>query len=313
VVGDARTPYAAAVGLETWFRHAGGFAYDEQPGVVRGKPPLVGFVIDRRAGYCQHFAGAMALMLRYLGVPARVAAGFTSGTFKRDTGRWVVTDFNGHAWVEVWFPRYGWLPFDPTPGRGTFDAPYSNASPSFDAGAAATALLGSGALGLSALERLRKEQEAGGGQGTFTVDEEGSRRPGLISFLLLGALALLVLLASAKAARRRLRYLTRDPRRIAAACRREVAELVADQQVDVPPGATVTELARLIDESIGLDPRGFVTATSAARYGPPERADEAAARARREVRGLRTALRRRLTFRQRLRGVLSLRSLRLPT
>ncbi len=121
-----------------------------------------------------------------------------------------------------------------------------------------------------------------------------------------------MVLGSAKAARRRLRYLTRDPRRIAAACRREVAELVVDQQVDVPAGATVSELAELITESVGLDPRGFVTATSAARYGPPDRADEAAVRARREVRGLRRALRQRLTFRERLRGVLSLRSLRLP-
>ena len=53
-------------------------------------------------------------MLRFLGIPARVAAGFTSG--KRENGGWVVTDHNAHAWVEVWFPDYGWLAFDPTPG-----------------------------------------------------------------------------------------------------------------------------------------------------------------------------------------------------
>ena len=60
----------------------------------------------------------MALMLRMLGVPARVAAGFTSGEYDKGTGEWVVTDHNAHAWVEVWFPGFGWLPFDPTPGRG---------------------------------------------------------------------------------------------------------------------------------------------------------------------------------------------------
>ncbi len=274
-------------------------------------------MIDKRAGYCQHYAGAMALMLRYLGVPARVAAGFTSGSYKRDTGRWVVTDLNAHAWVEVWFPRFGWLPFDPTPGRGTFDAAYSNASPSFDAGGAASALVGTGALGLSALERLRREQEGrnagGGGAVTLPVaGEDGRGAPGLVPLLLLGALALVVLAATAKAARRRLRYLTTDPRRIATACRREVAELVADQQVDVPAAATVSELAALIHESLGLDPRGFVSATSTARYGPPAGAPAAAERARREVRGLRRALRRQLTVRERIRGVLSLRSLRLP-
>ncbi len=69
---------------------------------------------ETRSGYCQHFAGAMALMLRYLGIPARVAAGFASGTYSKD--HWTVTDHDAHAWVEVWFAGYGWLPFDPTPG-----------------------------------------------------------------------------------------------------------------------------------------------------------------------------------------------------
>ena len=71
---------------------------------------------DRR-GYRQHFAGAMALMLRYLGIPACVAAGFTSGLFDEDEGRRTVADTNAHTWVEVWFDGYGWLPSDPTPGR----------------------------------------------------------------------------------------------------------------------------------------------------------------------------------------------------
>ena len=72
----------------------------------------------RRQGYCQHYAGAMAVMLRLLGIPARVAAGFTSGKYDKGEKEWVVTDHNAHTWVEVWFPRFGWLPFDPTPGRG---------------------------------------------------------------------------------------------------------------------------------------------------------------------------------------------------
>ena len=66
-----------------------------------------------KAGYCQHFAGAMALMLRRLGVPSRVAVGFTSG---RDRADWVVTDHDAHAWVEVWFPGAGLDPVRPDPG-----------------------------------------------------------------------------------------------------------------------------------------------------------------------------------------------------
>ena len=84
-----------------------------------------------RLGYCQHYAGAMAVMLRLLGVPARVAVGFTAGTWKG--GVWTVTDHQGHAWVEAWFDGFGWLAFDPTPGRGTLSAVYTLASDSADA------------------------------------------------------------------------------------------------------------------------------------------------------------------------------------
>ena len=115
-----RTPYGAVVAIETWLRSTGGFAYDESPPATGGLPPLAHFVAEGKRGYCQHFAGAMALMLRFLGIPARVAAGFTSG--KPEDGGWTVTDHNAHAWVEVWFPDYGWLAFDPTPGRGTLAA-----------------------------------------------------------------------------------------------------------------------------------------------------------------------------------------------
>ena len=76
-----RAPYAAMLGLESWFRQRGGFVYEEQPPVGEG-PPLVSFTTRTRAGYCQHFAGAMAVMARLLGIPARVAVGFTSGTFQ---------------------------------------------------------------------------------------------------------------------------------------------------------------------------------------------------------------------------------------
>src|SRR5207253_3458019 len=130
VAGETRSPYAAVVALEAWFRSTGGFTYSEQPGTTPGLPPLVGFVMQTKTGYCQHFAGAMALMARLLGIPARVAAGFVSGHYAN--GAWTITDHDAHTWVEVWFPGYGWLPFDPTPGRGHLSAPYSAASTRFD-------------------------------------------------------------------------------------------------------------------------------------------------------------------------------------
>ncbi|MBD0348590.1 MAG: hypothetical protein ICV59_05505 [Thermoleophilia bacterium] len=318
VVGNARTPYLAAVALETWFRRAGGFTYDESPPQAAGAPALAGFVTETRRGYCQHFAGAMALMLRYLGVPARVAAGFTTGNYDDDRKRWVVEDTDAHTWVEVWFPRFGWLPFDPTPGRGTFDAPYTNASLTFDAVAAAeAAALGAG-LGLEALRRLSREQlenrragDAPGSPASPTPAAESDGEGGSLPVLaVLGALAVVALSALGKAARRRLRYLTSDPRRLATACRRDLAEFVADQRVEIPPDATLAELAELVRSRLGINPGRFVAAASAARFGPPERASRAAAQARRELRAVRRALRRRLTVGERLRGVVSLRSLR---
>ena len=132
IAGKATNPYAATVALEAWLRSSGGFVYDEQPPHGPGAPPLVQFVTKTKRGYCQHFAGAMALMLRYLGIPARVAAGFTSGSYDAKRGTWTVYDRDAHTWVEVWFKGYGWLPFDPTPSRGTLGGPYTTSSLTFD-------------------------------------------------------------------------------------------------------------------------------------------------------------------------------------
>ena len=164
VVEGAANPYAAAAALEAWFRDPslGGFIYDEQPPVpAANEPALVQFVTETKRGYCQHFAGAMALMLRYLGIPARVAAGFTSGSYDADSHEWTVTDHEAHDWVEVYFPGWGWIPFDPTPGRGTLDARYSSTSPEFS-GAEFNALVGEGGRGNPTFNALiRKEARPG--------------------------------------------------------------------------------------------------------------------------------------------------------
>jgi hypothetical protein len=73
------------------------------------------FLYRDRAGYCQQFSGAAALMLRMVGIPARIASGFTPGTLNPDTHEYVVRDLDAHSWIEVWFQGIGWVPFDPTP------------------------------------------------------------------------------------------------------------------------------------------------------------------------------------------------------
>jgi uncharacterized protein DUF4129 len=112
----------------------------------------------------------------------------------------------------------------------------------------------------------------------------------------------------AKLLLRRARYLTRDPRRLAAACRRELADFLADQGIAVPSSSTLAELAA-VAESLGARVGPFVDAVDAARFGPPAGARAAARRARRELRRVERELRANLSRLERARGLLSLRSL----
>jgi protein-glutamine gamma-glutamyltransferase len=90
-----------------------GARYSEDPPLTA--IPLDTFLFENRIGYCQQFSGAMALLLRMGGVPARVASGFAPGSYDRRRKEYVVRDLDAHSWVEAYFPRYGWVPFDPTP------------------------------------------------------------------------------------------------------------------------------------------------------------------------------------------------------
>ena len=76
---------------------------------------LDGFLFDGKQGYCQQFSGAMALLLRMAGIPARVVTGFSTGATDTKTGEFIVRDFDAHSWVEAYYPGWGWLTFDPTP------------------------------------------------------------------------------------------------------------------------------------------------------------------------------------------------------
>jgi transglutaminase-like putative cysteine protease len=109
----APTPYAFALSVERYLSPQNGFVYDQRPPAATY--PLESFLFSVRRGYCQQFAGAMALLLRMGGVPARVATGFTSGSYDPSKHRYVVSDLDAHAWVEAYFPNYGWVRFDPTP------------------------------------------------------------------------------------------------------------------------------------------------------------------------------------------------------
>jgi transglutaminase-like putative cysteine protease len=86
----------------------------DSPVPPEGRDAVDHFLFDARAGFCEQFASATTVMLRSLGIPARVASGYTPGGRNPFTGLYEVRASDAHAWVEAWFPRYGWYDFDPT-------------------------------------------------------------------------------------------------------------------------------------------------------------------------------------------------------
>jgi transglutaminase-like putative cysteine protease len=98
-----------------------GYRYDTE--VEDTDRPLEEFLFTRGSGYCQHFSGAAALLLRLAGVPARVATGFAPGRYDSGRGVWQVRDLDAHSWVEVYFEGLGWIPVDPTPSEGPAAVP----------------------------------------------------------------------------------------------------------------------------------------------------------------------------------------------
>ena len=119
------TPYGY---VQAVLRYLGnGYGYNQNTPLTAN--PLLTFLFDTKVGYCQQFAGAMALLLRMGGVPARLAAGFATGTYDGIRRAYVVSDIDAHAWVEAWFPTYGWVKFDPTPTSDPALQPHIAISP----------------------------------------------------------------------------------------------------------------------------------------------------------------------------------------
>lgn len=125
----ARTPFDQAVAIQRYLRSSE-FTYSEQAPVDGGYDgsglDVIEQFLSAKSGYCVHFAGSMAVMLRTLGIPTRIAVGFTAGTPAGEgepisdtpTQKFEVESKDAHAWPEVYFNEVGWLPFEPTPSRG---------------------------------------------------------------------------------------------------------------------------------------------------------------------------------------------------
>jgi transglutaminase-like putative cysteine protease len=119
VAGQEPDPYDTAETIESYLRTT----YKYAPSVRApppGRDPVDFFLFDLKEDFCEYFASSMVVMLRELGVPARVVEGYTTGTLDPVSGKYVVKELDAHAWVEAYFPTYGWIEFEPTPSQAPF-------------------------------------------------------------------------------------------------------------------------------------------------------------------------------------------------
>jgi hypothetical protein len=110
---NAKSPYDKAFTIENHLQTHYSYTLDlvGKP----GKSPLSHFLFETRAGHCEYFASAMAVMLRTIGIPSREVNGFLPGEYNDLAGDYIVRASDAHSWVEVYFPGNGWVVFDPTP------------------------------------------------------------------------------------------------------------------------------------------------------------------------------------------------------
>jgi transglutaminase-like putative cysteine protease len=123
VTASATNDYDRVIAIQSYLQT--NFGYTLDPMGIEPGDPVGSFLFKAKQGYCEYFAAAMALMLRTLNIPSRVVNGFQTGSYNRVGKDFVVQARDAHSWVEVYFPGYGWVPFDPTPsdtsqGKGTW-------------------------------------------------------------------------------------------------------------------------------------------------------------------------------------------------
>jgi transglutaminase-like putative cysteine protease len=195
LTADALNTYDMAVAVETWLRET--IAYAENVEFPPEDQDVVDFVLfDSRQGYCEYYASAFVVMMRTLGVPARMVTGLFPAERDADAGGFLYRERNAHAWPEVYFAGYGWVPFEPTAARSQFNR--EPIAPSIAPGAIDPESGGEGNLLPDDEDFLGSQRpfERGGVPASGTTQAEPvSRAEWVIRFGVLGLMLLTVVVA----------------------------------------------------------------------------------------------------------------------
>jgi hypothetical protein len=273
LTADATGPYERVLAILDYLTDRdNGFVYSlaTEPGT--SGDDLVDFLEFKR-GYCEQYAGAMTVLVRAAGVPARMVLGYTPGT-ERDDGSRVITSDDAHAWVEVWFDGLGWVPFDPTPlgVDRSLDLPWS---PRVGGEAGSGDDPGTSEPSAAPAPSAPREDRAGEPVPTFTGSGDDSGPWGTIAVVagaVLLVAALLSLPAAARAGQRRRRLA--DGR--AGALWDELTATALDVGMRADPSWTPRQAARELTRAVSRpDSPGtgdaverLARAEEAASYGP---------------------------------------------
>jgi transglutaminase-like putative cysteine protease len=287
LTAGAPTSYDAVARVQRYLQRR--YTYDETP--PRRSVPLAAFLLRDRVGYCQQFSGAMALMLRMVGIPSRVATGFTPGSYNSDSGEFRVRDLDAHSWVEVFMTGIGWVTFDPTPPA----APAQTQSSGLGA-------LANGGRQAGDVSSTRGETSAPGeASGRVGGGDDGGGPLGWWVALVALAFAALAVVGWA-GLRQLMRRRPTTPAEAAEAQLRELESALSRLGWRLPGGTTLSAIERRLARLAGPNAAGYAARLRAHRYeadspGPPDRVAR---------RALRTALARAAGRNGRLRALMAI-------
>lgn len=301
VTAGATTPYDKANRIESYLRDPNNFKYTLTPPTPpAGRDPMDFFLFSSHQGYCEYFATAMGDMLRSLGIPSRLVNGYGAGQFDASLNQYVVHSDDAHTWVEVYFPTYGWIPYEPT-ADGTYSSiPRGQNGGGFvclhDEGCDAPPDLTSTGQGSTSAPTQAPATKAPAAQSSNGfLKAVAATFNGFMPKLIVLLFALLLVVAAAGA-----RYLR--PKTVMAAWKRTL--VLADLAgAKARPGETPLELGRRLSRTFpeAAEPVASLTSSfTVAAYAPPETASEARSSVMEAWTNLRPMLLRRVF--ERLRG-----------